>query len=255
MEKGSLIGLVLVLIGVFVGLIIKGADPVALFTNVAALLIVLVGSIGAVMLSYTWEENMMALKAVMKVFKPSAIPNPGTTVERMVEFATQARTQGILALEQAAKDEEDPFLRKALLMASDGMDAHKLERQLQVEMAATRQRHKTVAGWWTQVGIFCPTYGIIGAVVGLIAVLGNLDDPSKLGHGIGAAFVATFWGVFLANGLYLPFASKLTRLSTAENAVRVLQLDGIIAIMAGVTPRTLTEQLQGHLPPKLREAA
>jgi chemotaxis protein MotA len=255
MEKGSLIGLVLVLFGVFVGLILKGADPVALFTNVAALLIVLVGSIGAVMLSYTWEENMMAMKAAMKVFKPSARPDPGTVVERMAEFATQARTQGILALEQAARDEKDPFLRKALLMASDGMDAHKLERQLQIEMAATRQRHKTAAGWWTQVGIFCPTYGIIGAVVGLIAVLGSLDDPAKLGHGIGAAFVATFWGVFLANGLYLPFANKLTRLSAAEHAVRIMQLDGIVAIMAGATPRTITEQLQGHLAPALREAA
>lgn len=255
MEKGSLAGLVAVLIGVFVGLIMKGADPVALFTNVAALLIVLVGSTGAVLISATFEDTMAALKSTAKVFKPSGTPDPKATVERMVEFAGEARSQGILALEQAAKDEQDPFLRKALLLASDGVDARALERQLRTEMAAMKQRHKVAAAWWTAAGVFCPSYGILGAVVGLIAVLGNLSDPSALGHGISAAFVATFWGVFLANGIYLPFANKLTRLSQVEMTVRELQLDGIIAIMGGITPRTLNEQLEGYLPPKMREAA
>lgn len=255
MERGSLAGFILVIIGVFVGLIIKGADPVALFTNVPALLIVLVGSLGAVMLSHTWEESMAALKAALKVFKPSARPDPKVTVQRMVQVAGDARSQGILALEQAAKDETDPFLRKALLIASGGVDADVLGHQLRTEIAAMRKRHQASAGWWQQAGVLAPTYGIIGAVVGLIAVLANLDDPAKLGHGIGAAFVATFWGVFLANGLYLPFANKLQRLSHAELAIRALELDGIVAIIGGTTPRNLTEQLEGHLAPVLREAS
>lgn len=255
MERGSLIGLILVLVGVFVGLTLKGADPVALFTNVAALLIVLVGSIGAVMLSHTWEETLSALRAVKKVFVPGTRPDPVETVQRIVEFAGEARTQGVLALEQLARDEPDPFLRKALLLASDGVDPDTFRRQLHTEMTAMRQRHRTAAGWWQQAGVFSPTYGIIGAVVGLIAVLANLDDPSKLGHGIGAAFVATFWGVFLANGVYLPFSQKLQRLSKAELEIRQVEVDGVAGIMAGISPRVLTERLEGYLAPAERTAA
>lgn len=111
------------------------------------------------------------------------------------------------------------------------------------------------ANWHQSAGVFAPTLGIIGAVVGLIAVLAKLDDPSQLGHGIGAAFVATFWGVFLANGLFLPWANKLKRLSADEVAVKNLAIDGVLGIMAGGTPRVMGEKLEGYLPQSARKAS
>ena len=255
MEPASLIGLVLVLIGVFVGMVIKGADPVALFTNVPALLIVVVGTLGATFISHSMAENKAALKSMMKVFKPSPLPVAADTVATISELATQARSEGLLALESEASSNPDPFFRKGLQLAVDGTDAQTLQEIMVAEIKATKERHKVCAGWFMQAGVFCPTFGIIGAVVGLIAVLSKLDDPSKLGAGIGAAFVATFWGIFLANAVFLPFSNKLKRLSASEMAFRELTLHGILALQSGTSPRAVEEKLSGYLAPSERKAS
>jgi chemotaxis protein MotA len=254
-EPASLIGLILMLVGVFVGMVIKGADPVALFTNVPAILIVFLGSLGATMISHSMAENKTAVKALKKVFLPGTQPVAADAVERISELANQARSEGLLALESEASSNPDPFFRKGLQLAVDGTDAQTLQEIMVAEIKATKERHKAAAGWFTQAGIFAPTFGIIGAVVGLIAVLSKLDDPSKLGHGIGAAFVATFWGIFLANGLFLPFSNKLKRLSADEMAYRELTLQGIMALQAGTSPRAVEEKLSGYLPPSARKAS
>ena len=255
MDPASLGGLVLVLIGVFVGMVMKGADPVALFTNIPAILIVGMGSIGATILSHPMADTKAALKALKKVISPGAAPDGAGTVERVSALANQARAEGLLALESEANSHPDPFFRKGLQLAVDGADAATIHEAMIAELKGTRDRHKAVAGWWMQAGIFAPTFGIIGAVVGLIAVLSKLDDPSKLGHGIGAAFVATFWGVFLANGLFLPFANKLKRMSADEIAHKELALQGVMALQAGTSPRAVEEKLSGLLPPAARKAS
>lgn len=255
MDIASLVGLLLVIIGTFLGMTLKGADPVAMFTNVPALLIVFMGSIGATFLSHSMAENMAALKGLNKVMMPGPPPDPTAAVERLVALAAKARSEGLLGLEEETRTIEDPFLRKGLQLAVDGTDAAVLQETLVADVKSMKDRHKTVAGWWMQAGIFAPTFGIIGAVIGLIAVLSKLDDPSKLGHGIGAAFVATFWGVFLANGLYLPWSNKLKRLSAAEAAQRELTLHGILALQVGTSPRTLEEKLNSYLAPNMRKAS
>src|SRR5690606_7959727 len=123
------------------------------------------------------------------VFLPGAPPDIPAAVERLVELATRARADGLLALEKIAADEQDAFMKKGLLLVVDGTDPAVMRDILQTDVNAMKERHKAVANWWQTAGVLAPTYGIIGAVVGLIAVLGNLDDPSQLGHGIGAAFV------------------------------------------------------------------
>lgn len=255
MDIASLVGLILALVGVFVGLTLKGADPVALFTNVPALLIVVVGTIGVVWQSHTMAENIAALKSVLKVFLPGKPVEPQAMIAKILDYAQLARTEGMLSVEQRVKGEDDPFLRKALTLAADGSDPQLIREALRFEIKATQERHKTNAGWFQTAGVFAPTLGIIGAVVGLIAVLGNLDDPSKLGHGIAAAFVATFWGVFLANGLFLPWANKLKRLSADEIAAKNLVVEGVLAMQAGVNPRMIGEKLEGVLPPSARKAS
>lgn len=255
MELASLIGLILTVIGVFVGLVLKGADPVALFTNVPALLIVLVGTIGVVWTSHTMKENLNALKCVLKVFMPGPPLEVDETIRKLVDYAKAVRADGIMSLEGKLKDEEDPFLRRALMLAVDGVDPEVMEQTLRRELKATQERHKVNANWFQTAGVFSPTLGIIGAVVGLIAVLGNLEDMEKLGHGIAAAFVATFWGVFLANGLFLPWANKLKRLSAEEIALKQLIIEGALSIQAGTNPRVMSDALEAILPQSMREAS
>jgi len=255
MELASLIGLVLAIVGVFVGAILKGADPVMLFTNVPALLIVIVGTLGVVWQSHTMKENLAALKATLKVFLPGAPPDPKATVEKLVTYAGVARAEGMIGLEAKAKQETDPFLARALTLAADGSDPAVVRDTLKFEINAMKERHKTSANWHQTAGVFSPTLGIVGAVVGLMAVMSKLDDPQALGHGIAAAFVATFWGVFLANGLFLPWANKLKRLSADEVAVKNLVVDGVLGIISGHSPRVMGEKLEGYFPASARKAS
>jgi chemotaxis protein MotA len=255
MDIGSLAGLVIVLIGIFVGMIMKGADPVAMFTNVAALLIVIVSSFGAVVLSNPLPVTTSALKAMLKIFMPGPPPDLAGTITTLAGYADKARREGLLALEGELADVEDPFLQGGIRMAVDGMEPAAVKQILLADIKAMKERHKSVAAWFTGVGIFAPSFGIIGAVVGLIAVMGKLDDPAEMGHGIAAAFVATFWGVFLANGMFLPWANKLKALSAGEVAHRLLIVEGVLAIQQGSSPRAVLDQLNTHLPPSQRPEA
>jgi chemotaxis protein MotA len=170
-----------------------------------------------------------------------------------VGFAERARRDGLLALEETARSIEDPFLRKGIELAVDGTDPDALKKTLNAEIGAMKERHKVGQGWFTQAGIFAPTFGIIGAVFGLMATMGHLNKPEMVGHGIAGAFVATFWGVFLANGVWLPWANKLKQLSLAEVAHKQLIVEGIMAIQAGVSPRVVEELLKSHIPPAERD--
>jgi chemotaxis protein MotA len=255
MDLASLVGLVLVLIGVFFGMIMKGADPVAMFTNVAALLIVILSSMGATIMSNPMSVTSSAMKALLKVFLPGPPPDMGATIEKITALADQARREGLLSLEEEAKRIDDPFLQKGLRMAVDGVESAQVKQTMLSDVKAMKDRHKIVAGWFTSVGVFAPSFGIIGAVVGLIAVMGKLDNPAAMGHGIGAAFVATFWGVFMANGMFLPWAAKLKALSAIEVAHKLLVVEGVIAVQQGSSPRTVLEQLNTHVPPSQRQDA
>ena len=156
-------------------------------------------------------------------------------------------------LEDEAKWIEDPFFRKGIEFAVDGTDPEALKKTLVSEIVAMKDRHKVGQGWFTQAGVFAPTFGIIGAVFGLMATMAHLNAPAEVGHGIAGAFVATFWGVFLANALFLPMANKLKQLSTIEVAHKMLIVEGIMAIQAGVSPRVVEELLKSHVPPGERE--
>lgn len=252
MEKGSIIGLPIAIIGVFVGAIMKGADPVMLFTNVPALLIVIVGSIGAALLSTPMKEAKFG--TFNKVMKRSEFPTEAT-ITQLVSMTNTARTGGLLSLEAEAKTIEDPFFRKAVQLAVDGTDPAILRKVLRTEIAAKKERHKGPQGFWTNLGVFAPTFGIIGAVFGLMATMSHLDDPSKIGHGIAGAFVATFWGVFLANGVYLPAANKLKRMTAEEVAYMEMIVAGVLELQAGTSPRVMEGMLQSYIKVDAEKAA
>ncbi len=252
MDPASLIGLVLVLVGVFLGAIMKGVSPAALFAVPAAFLIVIVASIGAAMMSNTMGDAKRFLTYLIKGIKGQKEPATSATIDQIVSFAERARREGLLALEGELDKIDDPFFRRGLQLAIDGGDPDAVAEVMESEIRAMQERHKVGAKFMMSVGIFSPTFGIIGAVFGLISTMAHLDDPSKLGHGIGAAFVATFWGVFLANGIFLPVSNKLTSMSAKEVAFKRLVVEGVLAIQAGANPRMLDDMLRATLPPKER---
>jgi chemotaxis protein MotA len=178
-------------------------------------------------------------------------------VENIVKLAEKARREGLLALEDAMKDVENPFLKKGLQLAIDGTDSDELSTILEAEVEAKRKADKAAAKIFEGMGGYAPTIGIIGTVIGLVHVLENLSDPSKLGHLIAGAFVATLWGVMSANVMWLPMGNKLKRLSEIECAQMELVIAGIINIQAGANPRLVAQKLRSLLPPvaEKKEAA
>lgn len=252
MEQGSLVGMVLLLIGVFVGSLLKGVSPAFFFTIPAALLIVIVGAIGATFLSNPMGLNKQLGKYIGISFKGGAKHDPGETIGQVVAFAERARREGLLSLEDDCQKIEDTFLRKGLQMAIDGADPEQVREVLELEVEAMRERHKAGAGMMTQIGIFAPTFGIIGAVIGLIAAMSRLNNPEELAHGIAGAFVATFWGVFMANGLFLPFGNKLKMFSASEVEHKNMLIEGILSIQAGANPRVVEDMMLSFLAPSER---
>lgn len=254
MDPIGLVGLLLVLIGVFLGAIMKHVNPAALFTVPAAFLIVIVASLGAAMMSNTTSDAKRFIKYLLLGIKGQKEPDGAGAIDQIVSFAERARREGLLALEGELDSIEDPFFRRGLQLAIDGGDPEMVAEVMESEVKAMSERHKVGAKFMMSVGIFSPTFGIIGAVFGLIATMSHLDDPSKLGAGIAAAFVATFWGVFLANGIFLPVANKLTAMSAKEVAYRRMIIEGVLAIQSGANPRMLDDLLRSTLPPSERAA-
>lgn len=252
MDPATLLGLVLILFGTFVGSLLKGVSPAAFFGVPAALLIVIVASFGAAFLSNTIDDVKGVGKIIMKAFKPGKVEDPNEAIDQIVSMAEKARREGLLSLEEEVAKIEDPFFKRGLQLAIDGGDPEAVENVMEAEVKAMSERHKNGAKFMTSIGIFAPTFGIIGAVIGLIATMSHLDDPEKLGAGIGAAFIATFWGVFMANGVFLPIGNKLTRLSQQEIAFKRMVIEGVLAIQSGANPRMLDDMLRSNLPPKLR---
>lgn len=248
----TLVGLLIALVGVFVGAITHDVSPVFLISNVTAILIVVVGAFGATMASFDMPTTASVIKAIMSVLLPKKDHDPEATVRQLVGFARTARSEGLLALEAQMASVEDQFLRRALQLAIDGSDPEAVADVMKSELKAMKARHKRASDWCQQMGIFAPTFGIIGAVIGLIATLGHLDKPEELGHGIASAFVATFWGVFIANGVMLPLSVKMKNLSALEVLFREMVMDGVLAIQAGHNPRVVEEQLLSFLPSSVR---
>jgi len=253
LDLASLAGVAIGLGAIFVAMIMEGGNPADLVSHPSPIILVVGGSLGATMMGYTMKDLTGIAKVTMKAFFPGPPHDRGQAIEQMVEFADRARRDGLLALEEDAKNIDDDFLRKGVQMAIDGTDPESVREVLETEIASLRERHKVGAAFFGHLGAFAPTIGIIGTVIGLVHALEQLDDPSSIGPLIGAAFLATLWGVMTANCLYLPISNKLKRVSADEVAYKELVLEGILSIQSGSTPRMVAEKLKTFLPPKERD--
>ncbi|PLT31918.1 flagellar motor stator protein MotA [Peribacillus deserti] len=247
MDKTSLIGIVLALIAVGVGMVLKGVSPVAL-ANPAAILIIVVGTMAAVVIAFPTNEIKRVPKLFKILFTEQKIISAEEVIKTFSEWAVIARKEGLLALEAISEDVEEPFLKNGLNLAVEGQSADYIRDLLSEEVDAMEERHQGGAAIFTQAGTYAPTLGVLGAVVGLIAALSHMDDTEALGHAISAAFVATLMGIFTGYMLWHPFANKLKRKSKEEVRIKQMMIEGILSIIEGEAPRTIEQKLTSYLP-------
>jgi len=245
MDKTSIIGLLLGIAAILVGQVLEGGH-IASLVQPTAFLIVIGGTVGAVMLQSPMPVFVNGLKMVKWVFVPPAF-DPEALIENVGRWSHVARKEGLLALEAQIATVPDPFMRKGLQLLVDGAEPNRLREVLEVEIGAYEDQLKMSAKIWEAAGGYSPTIGILGAVMGLIHVMENLSDPSKLGAGIAVAFVATIYGVGAANLLFLPVAKKLLANISRLVAIREMFVDGLVGIANGDNPRIIESRMQGYI--------
>lgn len=245
MDILSILGVVLGIVAIIVGAILKGAGVHALLSS-AAFMIVVVGTIASIFLQTPLKVMQRAMVMLPWVFRPPSRA-PEAQVAKLVEWSNISRRQGLLGLESMLANEPDPFLRTGLQLVVDGSEPDAIRDTLEVEMRATETADLRAAKVFEAMGIYSPTLGIIGAVLGLMAVMQNLADPSKLGHGIAAAFTATVYGIGLANLLFLPMANKLKGAVQTHTHEQEMLIEGLICIAQGDNPRVIEGRLRGYL--------
>ena len=239
-------GLFLAFVGIIGGQILEGGHPSALIQG-TAFLIVIIGSLGASMVATPFDDLKAAVGGLRSAFLPPK-HDFKAMLDKVLELANLARREGLLALETyTTSGKEDPFLVKCLTLAIDGSDADAIRETIEVDMEIDQENKTAAAKFWETWGALCPTVGVLGAVLGLIHVMENLDNPSMIGPGIAVAFVATVYGVGYANVVALPIAFKLKRQIQHDVLLKSMILEGVVGIQSGMAPGALRSRLQVYL--------
>ncbi|NLR76841.1 flagellar motor protein [Leeia sp. IMCC25680] len=241
----SLTGILLSFVAILGGQLLEGGHIGSLL-QLTAFLIVLGGTTGAVMLQYPLPIFWQGVRMLRWIVRPPQYDLPAL-LNNLVTWSQLARRGGLLALEPRITDQKDDFNRKGLQLLVDGVEPNALRSTLWIELETRQDNAKRAARVWESAGGYAPTIGILGAVMGLIHVMENLSDPSKLGAGIAVAFVATIYGVGSANLLFLPIANKLKQLVQEESVQREMYIEGLCAIANGENPRIIEAKLRGYL--------
>lgn len=250
MDPATLVGIAVAFLAIMVGLLMDGGNPLSMIMP-SALVIVIGGSLGATLATGLLSDALTALKAVPATLTGAAVDSRAA-IETVVQFADQARREGLLALEEASRGIEDPFLRKGIQLAVDGTDPDELRDILEMEIAAKRAGDRSKVEFFAQLGTFGPTMGVIGTIMGLIGVLENLSTPETLGPLIASAFLTTLYGVVIANLVAIPIGKRMGRLADLELKHMELVLEGVLSVQAGSNPRMVEQKLQSFLPVERR---
>ncbi|HTH66740.1 MAG TPA: flagellar motor protein [Rhodanobacter sp.] len=245
MDLVSIIGTILGIVVIVVGTVLKGSTVGALW-NPAAFVIVFFGTAAALLVQNQGKVLKHALSMISMIYKPPQ-HQPDDLISRIVGWSEITRRQGLLGLEPQIETESDPFIGKGLQLLVDGGEPEAIRSVLEVDLETREAIDMAGAKVYENAGIYSPTLGIIGAVMGLMAVMQNLADPSKLGHGIAAAFVATIYGVALANMFMLPMAARLKGLIGKQTRMREILIEGLVSIAQGDNPRQIEARLQGYV--------
>lgn len=245
MDFASIGGIALAIIGILAGMMIEGGS-ISQITQPTAAMIVVGGTMGAVLLQFPLNVFVAALKQAMTIFRSHGSDGEAV-VTQIVIFANKARRSGIVSLDQDLPSVEDPFLKQALMLAIDGTEPSEVRKIMQMELDNKTEMEEKIPQVFEAAGGYSPTVGIIGAVIGLIQVMQHLNNIDEVGRGIAVAFVATIYGVALANLVFLPAAGKLKIRQRQEQMIKEMVLEGVISILEGMNPRMIETKLRTFL--------
>ncbi len=251
MDIATIIGLILGALLV-VGSILYGGDLLAYY-DTPSVLIVIGGAIAATMASVSMSRFLKLPRVLLLAFKAKS-QDPLRLIEQLVELAEVARRDGILALENMCEQLDDPFLVRGISMAVDGTDPEVIQTVMETELENLMDRHASGKGLLDAMGRYAPAFGMIGTLIGLVAMLGNMQDPSTIGAGMAVALLTTLYGALLANICILPLADKLGQRSGEEVLIKTIIIQGVMAIQSGDNPRNVQSKLMTYVPPAERPA-
>ena len=245
MDKSSIAGVIVALAGIIAGLLMEGGNLGQILQPTAAL-IVFGGTMGAVLLQFPLSTVIEAFRSLAHVFTAPQKQN-SQLIQQLVSLSNKARRNGVVSLDSDLESVRDPFLRQSLMLAVDGTEPSDLRRIMNVSLDSMIERQERLPAVFESAGGFSPTIGILGAVLGLIQVMQHLDNIQEVGRGIAVAFVATIYGVGIANLFFLPFAGKMRIRIHEEHQCREMMLEGVTAILEGMNPRMLEIKLAGFV--------
>lgn len=252
MDIASVIGVVVASL-LIIGSIMIGTAPITAFIDIPSILVVIGGSIAAGFICFPMGTMLASPKVMLKtIFNKSE--DRLKLIKQIVALAETARRDGLLALESKIAEIENPLVKTGIQMAVDGSTPEVVEQVLRTEAGAMAARHRDGKALMDQMGRFAPAYGMIGTLLGLIMMLADMSDPSKLGAGMAVALITTLYGAIMANVVFCPFAEKLGLLSRMELTALEIAIRGVMAIQSGESPRAIDQKLRTFLPPKQRNA-
>jgi chemotaxis protein MotA len=233
---------------------ITSGGGMSAFINIPSFMIVAGGTLGATFINYPLKD-VLKVGGILRnaIFQKKNIPQSWIPV--FVDFATKARKEGVLSLEGKVSKMKDPFLKKGIQMAVDGLEPQSIKEILDTEIEFIRARHRLGVDIFATMGAFSPAMGLIGTLIGLVQMLQSMEDPSNIGPAMAVALITTFYGAIMANLIFLPISGKLKTRSQEELLVKELMLEGVMAVTKGDNPRIVEQKLQAFLSPRLRKSA
>ena len=251
MDIASLLGLVLGMVMVVYGIISNGAS-IPGYIDRASVIITIGGSIAGVLGSHKLKDFIGGFKSIALAFKEEAM-DAGAVISNIINLANVARKEGLLALEEASGEIDDPFLKKGIMLVVDGTDAELVRGILETELTCLEERHKKVIGFWEKWTELGPAWGMIGTLIGLVNMLNNMEDAAAIGPAMAVALLTTLYGSLIANWLCTPIASKMKVNNDLEVIVKEVMVEGLLSIQAGENPRVIEEKLKSFLSPAVRD--
>ncbi len=251
MDLATLLGIVIGMFLLIISIVIEG--DILLFWSFSSILIVFGGTFAAIMINFSMEQ-VLSVVPLLKVAFSRSSSNSITIINTLVEFAESSRREGLLVLEEKAQALGEPFLEKGIQLVVDGTDAELVRSILEIELAFLEERHRLGQRVFEQMGALSPAFGMIGTLIGLIAMLGDLNDPDQIGMGMAVALITTLYGAVASNLIFLPIAGKLRLKSEEEILLKQVMIEGILSIQAGENPRIVEEKLKSFLSPLQRNS-
>lgn len=255
MDIASLAGLLLCITMFVYGIIsAAGLTGVGNYWDYPSAIITFGGAFAATLLSHSMKDYIGGLKSFTLIFKSPNLDASGM-IKKIIDLSNVARKEGLLSLEEAASDMEEPFLKKGILLIVDGTDPDLVRAIMETELISIEGRHKAYIGFWDKLGAMGPAWGMIGTLVGLINMLYHMDNMATLGPSMAVALVTTLYGSLLANMICIPVSNKLSADNSAEMMLKEVMIEGLLSIQAGENPRVIEEKLKSFLAPKDRETS